>query len=215
VIPQSARVPLVSVEIGGKQYQGFITLPWYQYLNIQVPSATGDAKKSRPPVVLNLGASSGGNSFQQIPIPGPRGPAGQKRATGLLLMQQPADTPALPMMPANLPKHGAYTPTLTNVLNLDASTAYACQYTTIGRVVTVSGRVDVDPTAAGAARIGLSLPISSNFAAANECGGVAFSSTGQGAAISGDAANNRADFNFTAIGTANIAMQFVFQYRII
>jgi hypothetical protein len=43
---------------------------------------------------------------------------------------------------------GSYTPTLVNVANLDASTAYSCQYVRVGSVVIVSGQVDVDPTAA-------------------------------------------------------------------
>lgn len=210
MIPQSARVPLVNVEIGGKRYQGFITLPWYQYLGLDVPAATGAAVKPKAAPVLSFGTQE---SSRDLPIPGPRGKQGEKGKSGLLWVETRTEA-APPMMP-NLPRYGSYTPTLTNVTNLDASTAFACQYTVVGRVVTVSGKVDVDPTAAGAARLGLSLPIPSNFGAAEDCGGVAFSSGGQGAAISGDAANDRADFNFTAIGTSNISMQFVLQYRII
>jgi hypothetical protein len=112
---------------------------------------------------------------------------------------------------------GVYTPTLTNVANLDASTAYSCQYVRVGSVVTVSGQVDVDPTAAAATQLGLSLPIASNFANANECAGTAFASgiAGQGAAIRGDATNNRAELVWIAGDLTNQPMFFSFIYRVI
>ena len=68
---------------------------------------------------------------------------------------------------------GTYTPTYTHVANVDATTAYSCQYLRVGDEVTVSGRVDIDPTTAAGTQvqIGVSLPIASNFANSNECGG--------------------------------------------
>lgn len=113
---------------------------------------------------------------------------------------------------------GVYTPTLTNVANLAASTAYQCQYTEIGSVVIVSGKVDVDPTAPAAlTQLGMSLPIASNIGAAEDCGGTAFASgiAGQGAAILGDAANNRAEMDWVAADVTNQPMFFIFSYRII
>lgn len=113
---------------------------------------------------------------------------------------------------------GTYTPTLTNVANLSASTAYSCQYQRVADVVTVSGRVDVDPTAAAAAtQLGLSLPIASNLANANECAGVAFAPgiAGQGAAILGDATNNRAQMEWVSADVTNQGMWFTFTYRIL
>ena len=63
---------------------------------------------------------------------------------------------------------GTYTPTLTNGANMAASTAYSCQYLRVGDTVTVSGRVDVDPTlTATATELGISLPIASALASAN------------------------------------------------
>jgi hypothetical protein len=113
---------------------------------------------------------------------------------------------------------GTYTPTLTNVANLDASTAYSCQYMQVGSVVTVSGRVDIDPTATATdTRLGISLPVASNLAAGNECAGTAFAFgvAGQGAAIMGDATNDRAEMRWVAGDTTNMAMHFSFQYRVI
>src|SRR5438552_1367658 len=39
------------------------------------------------------------------------------------------------------PQSGSYTPRLTNVANLSASTAYTCQWMRVGNTVTVSGKV--------------------------------------------------------------------------
>lgn len=113
---------------------------------------------------------------------------------------------------------GTYTPTLANVANLAASTAYQCQYLRVGSTVTVSGKVDVDPTlAATSTQLGISLPIASNLGAAEDCAGAAFSSAiaGQGAAILGDATNNRAQMQWLSGDITNQAMYFTFTYEII
>ena len=112
---------------------------------------------------------------------------------------------------------GTYTPTLTNVTNLGASTAYTAQYVKVGSMVIVSGKVDVDPTAPGATELGLSLPVASNFSAAEQCGGVAFASgiAGQGAAILADAANDRASMRWVAADITNQPMAFAFMYLVI
>lgn len=113
---------------------------------------------------------------------------------------------------------GVYTPTLTNVANLAASTAYQCQYMRAGSVVTVSGKVDVDPNlAATSTQLGISLPIASAIAAAEDCAGVAFASgiAAQGAAILGDAANGRAQMQWVSGDITNQPMYFIFSYRVI
>lgn len=110
-----------------------------------------------------------------------------------------------------------YTPTLTNVTNLTASTSHSAQFIQLGTTVIVSGQVEVDPIAAGSTVLGISLPVASNFANTNECAGTAFSPTvaGQGAAIKADAANNRAQMEWIAVDVANQSMYFIFLYRII
>lgn len=112
---------------------------------------------------------------------------------------------------------GVYTPTLTNVANLDGSTAFECQYLRVGSVVTVSGKVSVNPTAGASTQLGISLPVASNLGAAEDCSGSAFASgiAGQGAAILGDAANNRAQMQWIAVDTTDQPMFFTFQYSII
>lgn len=119
---------------------------------------------------------------------------------------------------ANIAGGGVYTPTLTNVANLSASTAFQAHYTRVGDVVLVSGKVSVDPTTTlTATELGISLPIASNLGAEEDCGGVAFASAiaGQGAAIRGDATNNRAAMVWLASDVTNQPMHFIFQYRVI
>lgn len=110
-----------------------------------------------------------------------------------------------------------YTPGLTNVTNVAASTAYACQYARVGTTVTVSGLVDIDPTAAGATELGITLPVASNFTAIEQCAGTAASPAvaGLSAAIRADVANDRAALQFVAVDTANRTFSFSFTYRIL
>ena len=111
-----------------------------------------------------------------------------------------------------------YTPTLTNVANLDGSTAYSCQYLRVGSVVTVSGQVDLDPTTTLTdTQLGISLPIASNFANANECAGSgsAPAIAAMTVAILGDVANNRATLQFKATDVTSQPVFFSFTYRII
>ncbi len=112
---------------------------------------------------------------------------------------------------------GTYTPTLTNVANL-TSTAFECQYMRVGNTVTVSGKVNVDPTlAATSTQLGISLPVASDFGAAEDCGGVAFAPgiAGQGAGILADATNNRAQMQWVSGDVTAQDMYFTFTYSVI
>jgi len=110
---------------------------------------------------------------------------------------------------------GTYTPTLTNTTNLDASTAYLNQYMRVGSVVTVSGRVDMDPTATGNTELGVTLPIASDVSGTEQVAGVFHGlGTTEPGVIFGDATNNRATFQHNAVGTANRTFYFTFTYRI-
>jgi len=116
------------------------------------------------------------------------------------------------------PTSNSYTPTLTNVANIAASTAYLCYYTRIGNVVTVSGRVDIDPTVATiSTQLGISLPIPTSFSG-EDLFGIATSPSVQGysAAIFADATNDRAQLQFV-VGTdvANRGWYFTFTYIIL
>lgn len=134
-------------------------------------------------------------------------------------MSNPHDVTAAQVgaVPLSYVTSGVYTPALTAVTNVAASTAYQCQYLRVGTTVTVSGRVDIDPTGAGATELGLSLPVVSDLATAQQCGGVAFGPAvaGHGAAIVGDATNDRASVQFVTVDTANRALYFSFTYQVL
>ena len=111
-----------------------------------------------------------------------------------------------------------YTPALTNVANLDSSTASEFQYIRTGSVVGVSGAVHVNPTlTATSTQLGIALPIASNLGAAEDCAGTAFSPAiaGMGAAIIGDETNNRAQMQWIASDITGQSMYIHFIYNII
>ena len=114
---------------------------------------------------------------------------------------------------------GVYSPTAVNVANLDATPSLSeCQYLRVGSTVTVSGIATVNPTApATLTQLGIPLPIASNIGAAEDCAGVAFASgiAGLGAAIIGDAANNRAEMDWISGDVTNQTMSFTFTYQVI
>lgn len=113
---------------------------------------------------------------------------------------------------------GTYTPTLTNVANLDATTARLCTWLRIEASVMVSGQLDADPTTtATATKIGISLPVASNFSTAFQCGGTAASPaiSGQPAAIYADATNDRAQMEWKTVDVTNQTMCFSFLYQVI
>jgi hypothetical protein len=129
--------------------------------------------------------------------------------TGTQLMSTISDLPTLAA--------GTYTPTLTNTTNVAASTAYQAQYLRVGATVTVSGKVDIDPTAAGQVQLGISIPVVSNFGATEDLAGTAsaIAVAGQCAGVYADAANDRATLEFITTDTSNRAMFFTFTYQII
>lgn len=114
---------------------------------------------------------------------------------------------------------GTYTPTLTNVTNVTASTAYTCQWFRVGDVVTVSGKIDITPTAAGLIQIGLSLPVASALTSDEQCAGAGAPHTAgtglRALAIRGDAANDRAILSSDVPNTTVTAWYFQFSYRVI
>lgn len=133
----------------------------------------------------------------------------------------PSTTPTIPSSDiTGLPTFasGTWTPTLFSVANVAAMTAFAGQYMRLGSTVTGSGKLDVDPTAgATLTRVGISLPVASDFASAENCAGTAYSVTPDYAgAIFADTVNNRAELDFTTvIDVANRSWFFSFTYTII
>jgi hypothetical protein len=113
---------------------------------------------------------------------------------------------------------GTYTPTLTNGTNVDSSVSTVCQWMRVGNVVTVSGRVDVDATAAASTLtfLGISLPLASDFTLSGHLsGGGASGTIMEPLMIAADTTNNRATMSFLSLSTASRAFQFHFTYLIL
>lgn len=114
------------------------------------------------------------------------------------------------------PTSGTYTPTLANTTNVSASTPYQCQYMQVGNVVTVSGRVDIDPTAAGLVQMSMTIPVKSNFGTLQQCAGTAACASVSGVAvvIQADVGGNRALFQWIAVDLTNQPLFFTFTYLV-
>ena len=111
---------------------------------------------------------------------------------------------------------GTYTPTLTGTANVASSTAYVCQYMRVGTVVTVSGKVEITPTTANTyTELGMTLPISSNLTADEQCSGSGGGKTTQvtAALIMGDATNDRAEIEMLPAAGSQI-YYFTFTYQV-
>jgi hypothetical protein len=115
------------------------------------------------------------------------------------------------------PMNGIYTPTLTNVTNINSSTAYACQFMRVGNVVTVSGKVRFNCNTAAAAQIDLSLPVASNFTAEEQCAGTASSEdVADGPMyVKANPTDNRASIYSTTDGTSAHDHFYHFTYLVI
>ena len=111
-----------------------------------------------------------------------------------------------------------YTPTLSSIANLDGSTTYASRFWRLGNQVSVSGRVDVNPTlTATQTTLGITLPVASAFANANDCYGVAAcnSIAGMSAAIYAEPTNDQAQMQWVATDINSNAMFYTFMYPIL
>ena len=112
---------------------------------------------------------------------------------------------------------GDYVPTLTDETNIAASVLVAARFVRINNTVTVYFGVTLDITGAGAAELGISLPVASTLAAAGDLTGHANSLTvdEDQAVVAGDVANDRAAMNYTGIATGVIAWAGSFSYRVL
>lgn len=142
-----------------------------------------------------------------------------KTITGGSFSTPTLTTPVFSGVPTGTVTSGTYTPTLFNTTNISASTAYLCQFKRVGDVVTVSGKVDVDPALSGptVTTLGLSLPIASAFASDIQAAGSGMTN-GSGyepIAIFADATNDRMFFSWNASNGANQSRYFTFTYLIV
>ncbi len=115
--------------------------------------------------------------------------------------------------------YGTYVPTHYNTTNVSASTPADCAYTRVGALVTVYFNANITPTAAGPTltEIGVSIPITSNFAGPGSAyGSAAFSDiAGQSGRFYSDSTNDRVAFRFMAVSTSNATVSGSFTYWVI
>lgn len=113
---------------------------------------------------------------------------------------------------------GIYSPTLQNIFNITTSSATQCKWMRVSDMVTVSGSITITPTQNNqSTKLGISLPVASNIGAVQDVAGTAQTTAlqGQGAAIYGDAANDRAILEFLSNGSTLRTLYFTFMYQII
>lgn len=104
----------------------------------------------------------------------------------------------------------------TGVTNIDTAVIVGvCHVQRVDDVVTVSGRVTIDPTAAAATEFGIDFPARQgivNVANAAEVHGIYVDEDGDSGIISGDTTNERATVNFTAAAGTSRVGYFTFSY---
>lgn len=116
---------------------------------------------------------------------------------------------------------GTYTPTGTNVANAGTITSDGAQWLRVGNVVTVSGKMQVLPTAGSTlTRIRITLPVASALSEALvfECVGVAGVSSASAHApgvVIANIANDEAEIQFYSMGTGTNNVTYTFTYRVV
>lgn len=134
--------------------------------------------------------------------------------TGLVTVTQNANdiTVSAPTLTS-----GTYTPALTSVTNILSSAAFQCQWMRVGTTVTVSGKITIDPSSNGAVtRIGMSIPVTSEFGAEEHCAGTsACWESQQSGIILADTTNNRAQMEFLATTSTIRDHFFTYTYTVI
>lgn len=114
--------------------------------------------------------------------------------------------------------NGTYTPTISNTVNVDATTPHVSQWLRVGNVVTVSGYIDIDTTAAGSTltQLQISLPVASDITAIEQvAGSAAGNGVNEAGLILGNIANNTAALNFLSLATTSRATSYTFTYRVL
>lgn len=163
-------------------------------------------------------AGGGAGSFEHNLLNGLQGGSagGAGERYHLTGMQHTAILAFLSSLPLPTFADGTYLPTLTNTTNIAASTAFDLTYLRLGDSVQVGGIVQIDPTAAGAIALDISLPVGSNFVSSTQAGGaaaaVAVSESGGIVAVGG---GTTVRLLATVTDVANRTWAFSFTYRII
>lgn len=106
-----------------------------------------------------------------------------------------------------------YTPTVLTTANVTSYTTYTNNYSRVGDVVTVSGRIIITNTALGNASIELSLPVSSDFTLIEDCAG-SITALGRVGNIEAGTTNNGALITVFAPAGSPFTYTYTYQYII-
>jgi hypothetical protein len=112
---------------------------------------------------------------------------------------------------------GSYSPTLTDITNVAASTDFGARYTRIGSIVQVTGLAAVDATTITTLTdLGISLPIASNFGAITDVVGLGTSDAVTETWVArASVADDRAVISSIVATAANHTVAYYFLYSII
>jgi len=111
---------------------------------------------------------------------------------------------------------GLYLPVASVLVNLDGATPNAStRYSRVGNVVFVSGLINLNPTAGGAASVRLTVPIVSAFAAVTDASGNFCDAILDQGRISAVAATALVILEFTAVSVVDTTYGFNFSYSVI
>ena len=117
-------------------------------------------------------------------------------------------------------KYLVYTPTLTFGANIAAATPFLTQFLRAGRLIYITGKVFVTPTAgATLTTIEVSLPVPSNFMTSDQLNGTLAAESAIGASIvpgliTGNVPLGTANLRFYSIDTNEHDVRFVFSYEL-
>jgi hypothetical protein len=115
------------------------------------------------------------------------------------------------------PSAGTWTPTFTLVANLDSASALGLwKYSRIDDIVTFTGAMTLDATAAAATQtqVGISLPLASDFTLTTDAAGGGSDRVNNTASnISSDATNNRMTMTYNAVVTTSTTWRVWGQYE--
>lgn len=111
-------------------------------------------------------------------------------------------------------------PTCTVSTNVDscAATANGLFYINVGTSVTGGFSVQIDPTSTGTARVRVSIPVTSAFAASTDAAGTCNTDTTaqtSSAVLSANATNDDFHITFSAAVTSNMLYDCTFAYRVL
>lgn len=107
-----------------------------------------------------------------------------------------------------------YVPVLTNGLNVQSSAVLGTwKVQVVDGIVSVHGKLSVDPTAAALTVVDFSLPFPVDLTDGNDITGIALSAVGSFGGVVANTTDNRAQLGFVAQGTAAEALDVAFAYN--